>query len=726
MDQTVRLWDANDGAEIAVLRGHQGGVRACVFSPDSSTIVSAGGRHDLDDPKKSFGELKIWSVATGEELASLNGHADQVTCCAFLADGESIISASADGVLKAWNVATGREQPTELGSKPVGIFTLSPDGTRIVSAYGFDGVLRLADARTGEELADLTGHVYEVNACAFSRDGKQIASGSYACRASDLFQIEVLEELKLWDGQTGRELVANLSTATGTVHACAFSSDASRIVSGSDDQTVKLWDASTGKHLATLQGHSGTVKACAFSPDGTRIISGSSDHALKVWDAVLAQSPQAARSDEASSTLARWVGSASVFALSGDGSWAVCGGYGAFRSAVITAVAVLWDTERGEKPDLLHGQSSMSSLCEFSACAFSPNGTRLLTATAAESHTLTVWNLDTKDAVLTLAGETSPVQACAFSPDGQRIISASYDGTLKLWDAASGTMLATLAAHGLPVSGCLFVPDGSRVVSYSRDGTSRLWDVETGRQLVVFAGNSDSVVGCAVSPDGRRLVSAFHDGTLKLWELETGREIATLSAHTGQVSACAFSPDGKLIASASEDGTLMLWDGAIGTASGKLTGHTDSVTTCAFAPDGTRLASASADGTVRVWAVDAATEMCRYCLSERIIGIGWHPDGGRLVVATERARVCLLQEENDRPASPVVTAWQPPRSFFQRQHTIHVGCPLCRAWFETPSSAAGGEVDCRVCSSSLKVNPFTIRADWRPMAKAWRGPAVKC
>jgi WD40 repeat protein len=121
-------------------------------------------------------------------------------------------------------------------------------------------------------LMTLVGHTEGVKACSFSPDGSRIVS------ASDD------KTLKLWDAKTGAAL-ATLAGHTNRVGACAFSPDGSRIVSASRDKTLKLWDAQTGAALATLRGHTHFVLACAFSPDGSRIVSASNDKTLKLWDA---------------------------------------------------------------------------------------------------------------------------------------------------------------------------------------------------------------------------------------------------------------------------------------------------------------------------------------------------------------------------------------------------------------------------------------------------------
>jgi tRNA A-37 threonylcarbamoyl transferase component Bud32 len=119
------------------------------------------------------------------------------------------------------------------------------------------------------------GHAGPVNSVAFSPDGKRIVSGSQD------------RTLRVWDAETGKETLT-LKGHTDPVNSAAFSPDGKRIVSGSADGTVKVWDAETGHETITLKGHTGEVFSVAFSPDGKRIASGCSDKIL-VWDARMDQ-----------------------------------------------------------------------------------------------------------------------------------------------------------------------------------------------------------------------------------------------------------------------------------------------------------------------------------------------------------------------------------------------------------------------------------------------------
>jgi WD40 repeat protein len=107
---------------------------------------------------------------------------------------------------------------------------------------------------------------------AFSLDGQRIVTGSGDQTA------------KVWDSASGKELLT-LKGHGGWVWSVAFSPDGQRIVTGSGDQTAKVWDSASGKELLTLRGHGSPVESVAFSPDGQRVVTGSADNSAKVWDA---------------------------------------------------------------------------------------------------------------------------------------------------------------------------------------------------------------------------------------------------------------------------------------------------------------------------------------------------------------------------------------------------------------------------------------------------------
>jgi hypothetical protein len=255
------LWRFCHG-DLFTLR-HTEPVSSITFSPDGKKLAS--GSWDRT--------VKLWDVATGQELATLEGHKARITSIAFSPDGKKLASGSWDRTVKLWDVTTGQDFANfnEHTSK-VFCVAFSPDGKKLASGSE-DRTVKLWDVVTTQELATLKGHAHQVLSVIFSPDGKKLASGSRD------------HTVKLWDVATSREL-ATLKRHADWVQSVAFSPDSKRLASGSWDFTVKLWDMITKQELTTLKGHASRVYSIAFSPDGKRLASGSQDHTIKFWDVV--------------------------------------------------------------------------------------------------------------------------------------------------------------------------------------------------------------------------------------------------------------------------------------------------------------------------------------------------------------------------------------------------------------------------------------------------------
>ncbi len=498
---------------------------------------------------------------------------------------------------------------------------------------------------SGALIRVLAGHTGLVGAVAYSPDGSRIVSGSgtrFLSGSED-------NTLKVWDAVSGAEL-ATLTGHTGHVQAVAYSPDGSRIVSGSGDNTLKIWDAVSGAELLTLSGHTDSVYAVAYSPDGNRIVSGSGDNTLKVWHA------------DTGAELAALTGHTShvqAVAYSPDGS--------RIASASGDSTLKVWDAAAGTELAALSGHTD-----HVTAVAYSPDGSRI--ASGSWDNTLKIWDAVSGAELATLSGHTKPVLTVAYSPDGTCIASGSDDYTVRVWDAANGAELATLSGHTYSVSAVAFSPDGTRIVSGSGDGTLKVWDPAGDAELTALSGHTDWVRAVACSRDGSRIVSGSRDCTLKVWDAVSGAELLTLSGtgyveavayspdgsrivdgcaydntakvwdaasgaelltltgHTGYVFAVAYSPDGSRIASGSDDHTLRVWDAASGAELATFSGHTEGVNTVAYCPDGTRIVSGSSDGTLRVWDAASGAELATFSgHDDSVRAVAYSPDGTRIV-----------------------------------------------------------------------------------------------
>jgi WD40 repeat protein len=445
--------------------------------------------------------------------------------------------------------------------------------------------------QTHLELRTLRGHGDAVWSIAFSPDGKRIVSGSADQTA------------KVWEAASGNELLT-LPGHTALIESVAYSPDGQRIATGSRDQTARVWDASTGKYLFSLTGHSNGVKSVAFSSDGQRIVTGSADQTAKVWEAATGKY---------------------LFTLTG-------------HSAGINSVA------------------------------FSPSGQRIVTG--SDDKTAKVWDAVSRKVLFTFEVHTAAVQFVAFSPDGQRIATASLDGTAKVFEAAGGRELATLKGHGRFVFSVAFSPDGRRIVTGSRDQMAKIWEAVSGEVLFTLQGHSDDVTSVAFSPDSRRIATASVDQTVKIWDATGGEDPRvpkatnpwtgapirtdasggprTLISHTAQISSVAYSADSRRIVTGSFDHNAKVWEIASGKVLLTLEGHRDVITSVAFSPDSQRIATGSEDGTAKVW--DATSGNNLFSLmghSDRIKAVAFSPDGKRIVTGSDDATAKVWDAVSD-------------------------------------------------------------------------------
>ncbi|CAG7852581.1 Ribosome assembly protein 4 {ECO:0000303/PubMed:16221974} AltName: Full=Notchless protein homolog 1 {ECO:0000250/UniProtKB:Q9VPR4}; AltName: Full=Ribosome biogenesis factor RSA4 {ECO:0000303/PubMed:19737519} [Serendipita indica DSM 11827] len=451
----------------------------------------------------------------------------------------------------------------------------------------------------------LRGHEGEVSAVGFSPDGSQIVSGS-----SD-------NTIRLWDAATGQAVGEPLRGHEHWVNAVGFSPDGSQIVSGSSDNTIRLWDAATGQAVGEpLRGHEGVVSAVGFSPDGSQIVSGSSDNTIRLWDAATGQA--------VGEPLRGHEGRVNAVGFSPDGSQIVSGSD--------DNTIRLWDAATGQAVgEPLRGHEHW-----VNAVGFSPDGSQIVSGSS--DNTIRLWDAATGQAVgEPLRGHEDWVLAVGFSPDGSQIVSGSSDNTIRLWDAATGQAVGEpLRGHEHWVNAVGFSPDGSQIVSGSSDNTIRLWDAATGQAVgEPLRGHEHWVNAVGFSPDGSQIVSGSSDNTIRLWDAATGQAVGEpLRGHEHWVNAVGFSPDGSQIVSGSSDKTIRLWDAATGQAVGEpLRGHEHWVNAVGFSPDGSQIVSGSDDNTIRLW--DAATGQA---VGEplrghegRVNAVGFSPDGSQIV-----------------------------------------------------------------------------------------------
>jgi WD40 repeat protein len=419
----------------------------------------------------------------------------------------------------------------------------------------------------------------------------------------------------------GKHSAGVTAIAFGTIEGHAV------VVSGSEDYTVRLWDARTGKAIGKpLKGHTGRVDAVALGAvDGRAVVvSGSQDRTIRLWEARTGEAMSKPLEGHTDSVSAAVFGVVDGRAVVVSGSWdhTIC----------------LWDARTGKRI----GTPLKGHTRGVTAVALGAVDDRAVVVSGSHDHTVRLWDARTGEAISKpLKGHTMWVTAVALGMVAGRsvVVSGSWDHTIRLWDARTGKPIGKpLEGHTDNVDAvALGALDGRAVVvSGSADHTIRLWDARVGEAIgkplegyinwimrlssaftgkqtgKPLEGHAKGVSAVALGAiDGRAVViSGSGDCTIRLWDALTGKAIGKLvDGHTDFVTAVALGVVDRraVVISGSWDRTIRLWDARTGEAIGTPLGHTSSVVSVALgAVDGRAVVvSGSRDHTIRLW--DART-----------------------------------------------------------------------------------------------------------------------
>ncbi|KAA3661453.1 MAG: helix-turn-helix domain-containing protein [Chloroflexi bacterium] len=464
-----------------------------ILSPDG-TLLAFG---NVDN------EAELWDTVTGERLFILSRFTDLAWSYSFNQDGSRLVVGGRNGEVELFDIPTlltaNTPQPIAAFKRLMGDFMtftlLSPAGERL--ALQFDGTT------TTSEIWDI----------------------------ADPKNPELIQ------------------TAAEGLTISTFNHDGSLVLGRGaldGDGTVSVWEVATGEALFTLAGHSTIATSVVFSPDEQTIATGSRDGTVRIWDAALWEGGELQTSYYEMGFFDMDISPDQTLLTFGSG-W---------------GAAAIFDRQTLELIHSLEGGGE-----GVYRTSFHPTGSRL--ATVGADNVIRIWDVATGEVLLSWVGHElgnssggfyPGVLDVSYSPDGSRLATASSDGTAKVWDAETGEELLLLAGHTVGLHSLAYSPNGSMIATSSdnTENTVKVWDAETGAEIYTLQ-VEDRAWALAFSPDSQLLAAGGGGGFANLWDLNSGTELYALPSQLGTIGTILFTPDGKQFIT-SGGGNTRLWD----------------------------------------------------------------------------------------------------------------------------------------------------------------------
>ncbi len=586
MDRKLKLWDIENRKEVRTL-AHEAAVTGLAYSPD--------GKHLATAQEGTPGTVRLWNTDNWKVERVLTNENDLVNVI-FSPDGKTL-AASGTWSVNFWDLQSGK-QTSKIDVWHTGPhlgLDFSPDSKLFVYQDREAQRIKVWDIQAGTNRIELAAGVNMCTALKFNPSGRYVVAGIQQTNKNVLI---------VWDVETCRQQVdaaktilpliatnyLTLTNHAAGINAVCFSSDGKSMMTGSDDQKIKIWATDTWREVASLTGHDAAVWTLAVSPSGDLLASGSSDNTIRLWstqpsnaEAEYRTYPPGAEGPpnmhyfslravpcrrEADASFLFWdpltgqatgptrlEDHASVITMSADRKLA---------AVVLSRPArkyemSVWDTKKEKTVTRLKGivWSSGWGAARIgdAVAAFSPDNQYL--AVFEDSVTIRCWKTQGDTDPVDIQKNGDRITCWSFSPDSNRLMTSHKSGAVNFWEPSTGKLLASLTELSDPVYEAALSPDG-RTLATTSSGRVQVWDLERRAKLAELSGALLGFRLVAFSPDGSRLAACSGESDIKLWELSNYQEVATLRGHKEWHERLGFTADGKVLISMGYEG-VHLW-----------------------------------------------------------------------------------------------------------------------------------------------------------------------
>ena len=487
-------------------------------------------------------QLRVCDLESGKEIHRFDFDDSLVKAAEFTPDGSRLITTHEDRTLRIWDVFSGLQvtRPIEHPFEPS--FSITADGQKVVTFNVGDMSIRVFSTRTGQQLLLPLPTVSGGFATKFTQlqDRTQFVSAERTeLTAQGVTKLE-FGMLSRWSARPrrARRLPQQFD---GAVYAASFSPDGTQVFAGGDasDTKAKIWTVADGKTVRTFR-HGQGINNAIFNPDGDRLVTGSSDGVVRVWDLdsedamefeiVPGGRPEFMEFDRSGNRLLIDTAEGSVgvwdaesgfpvfdpIALNGDARFSVNGDKVIFGGG--DGILRLIDSDTGEITEV--GERLDTGI----AFGVSPDGVHVVTSGFGDF--LRVWDVENGEVKWTAPSRESNL-ATVFHPGGDIVAvcnakNAEWEiGQIDLWNWRTGERpVEALECEGQVYPGAMeFSPDGRFIAAGTVNGMMIVWEVSTGKRLYRARQHSERIWMLTFSSDSQRLLTCGEDGAVQVYEL---------------------------------------------------------------------------------------------------------------------------------------------------------------------------------------------------------------